>query len=104
MIYLIHFDTPYKHARHYIGFVEDIDHLIPRLCQHKQGQGARLMEVVSQSGITWQLARVFVGDRTEERRLKKSHNAPRLCPICNPRLAQPGYTVPDWSDVEEIAY
>ncbi len=79
MIYLIHFDTPYKHARHYIGYTNDLP---SRLEEHRSGHGARLIQVIQQAGITWQLARTWPGDRSTERRIKNRHNAPRLCPIC----------------------
>lgn len=106
MIYLIHFDQPYHHARHYIGFVEDLDHLMPRLMLHKQGHGARLMEVINNAGISWRLARTWQGDRTQERRLKNQKNTPRLCPICNPSAAPApvALDLPEWSDVQEIPY
>lgn len=78
-IYLIHFDIPYKHARHYLGYT---DNLVWRLHQHWIGHGARLLQVTHDAGITWRLARTWEGDRYLERRLKNQHNAPRLCPIC----------------------
>lgn len=81
-IYLIHFDKPYKHARHYMGSTSDLE---ARLEAHRNGRGSRLMEVIAQAGITWQLVRTWPGDRKTERRLKKWHNAPALCPICNPK-------------------
>ncbi len=46
-VYLIHFDIPYKHARHYLGWSHDLDQ---RLQQHQSGNGSRLIEVVSQAG------------------------------------------------------
>ena len=78
--YLIHFDTPYKHARHYIGYSDNIP---ARIEQHRKCCGARLMEVVTRAGITWQLARVWEGaDRNYERKLHRFHGANKLCPIC----------------------
>lgn len=80
-IYLIHFDTPYKHAQHYVGFAKDI---AKRLKKHQSGQGARLVQVIQLEGITWQLARIWKdGTRTEERKLKNRGSAKRYCPICN---------------------
>lgn len=81
-VYLLHFDKPYKHARHYLGFAE---HLDARLEHHRNGTGARLMQVIKDNGITWQLARTWQGkDRNFERMLKNRKYTPRLCPICNP--------------------
>ena len=89
-VYLIHFDTPYKHARHYLGSADDVE---ARLAQHRSGNGARLMEVVGKAGISWRLARTWDGGRDQERRLKRQKHGPRLCPICreaNDPLAPPG--------------
>ncbi len=79
-VYLIHFDKPYRHAQHYLGYTNDLD---ARLAAHASGNGARLMEVVANAGITWRLAQTWAGGRELERRLKRQKNSPRLCPICN---------------------
>src|SRR5262245_43305093 len=78
-IYLLHFSEPYKHAKLYVGFTED---LAARLEAHATGQGARLMEVITQAGISFQLARTWTGSREDERRIKNRKEAPRLCPVC----------------------
>jgi len=81
-IYLIHFNQPLAHARHYLGWTTNLQE---RLYAHETGNGARLMEVISERGITWRLVRTWEGGRDLERRLKAQHHNPRLCPICNPR-------------------
>ena len=63
-VYLLHFERPYKHARHYLGFAEDLER---RLELHRAGRGARLVEVVVAAGIGFQLVRTWEGDRTLER-------------------------------------
>jgi hypothetical protein len=40
------------------------------------------MLVITKAGITWQLARVWPGDRNLERRLKVQGGASRRCPLC----------------------
>lgn len=83
MVYLIHFHEPYHHAQHYMGYTNDLD---CRLRAHRNGNGARLMEVITDAGIAWTLARIWPdGDRALERLLKKQHHGPRLCPICQYR-------------------
>jgi predicted GIY-YIG superfamily endonuclease len=81
-VYLIHFNQAYHHARHYLGFSENLD---KRITDHLCGMGARLLEVITQAGIDWKLARTWPGDRELERRLKNRKEAPKLCPICNPK-------------------
>ncbi len=78
-VYLLHFAHRYRHARHYLGYAE---HLEQRLARHRAGTGARLLEVISEAGIDWRLARTWSGSRTLERRLKGWHSGVRLCPIC----------------------
>lgn len=79
IVYLIHFNEPLAHAQHYMGWTTNLK---ARLAAHAKGNGARLMEVISQKGITWRLARTWRGGRDLERRLKAQHHGPRLCPIC----------------------
>lgn len=85
-VYLLHFDQPYKHARHYTGWASD---LTARLAEHAAGRGARLTQVVKEVGLSWQLARTWPGTRATERAIKDRRNAPRLCPVCSPH-PQPG--------------
>lgn len=54
MVYLLHFNQPYQHAKHYLGSADDVER---RLAEHAKGQGARLMEVITQAGIGFTLAR-----------------------------------------------
>lgn len=85
MVYLLHFDQPYKHARHYLGSCDDLQ---ARLARHAAGNGARLVEVICQAGITWRLARTWQGGRALERQLKRWHGSKPLCPLCDPRALQ----------------
>jgi hypothetical protein len=58
------------------------------LAQHRSGNGARLMEIVTAAGIAWKVVRTWAGDRTFERSLKRRKNTPRrLCPVCRGQVA-----------------
>jgi predicted GIY-YIG superfamily endonuclease len=79
-VYLFHFDQRYEHAGHYTGWAEDLDH---RVTEHLAGRGARLIEVITQAGIGFRLARTWPGvTRARERQLKRQGGASRYCPIC----------------------
>ena len=78
-VYLLHFDRPYRHARHYLGWAADLD---SRLTEHAAGTGARLPAVVRTAGIGWTLARTWTGTRARERQLKRQGGAARRCPLC----------------------
>lgn len=59
-VYLLHFDQPYRHARHYTGWTSDLE---SRLADHRDGRGARLMSVIREAGIGFSLARTWDGTR-----------------------------------------
>jgi predicted GIY-YIG superfamily endonuclease len=82
IVYLLHFDRPYQHACHYIGWTVDLD---ARLASHAEGRGARLLAVVHAAGIGWALARTWPGGRTRERQIKRQGGASRCCPLCGVR-------------------
>lgn len=85
-IYLIHFEVPYKHARHYLGWTTDLN---ARIAAHANGSGANLMAVVHRAGIAWRVARTWKGTRGRERRLKLQGGHSRKCPACGvqPRVS-----------------
>jgi hypothetical protein len=65
--------------------------LLKRLGEHAAGRGARLVEVITQAGISFRLARVWPGvTRARERQLKRQGGASRRCPICLDQHATPG--------------
>lgn len=83
-LYLLHFDPPYEHAGHYLGWAANIER---RVAEHLAASSAAspLVRAAIAAGSVVSLARVWVGgDRTLERRLKRRHEGPRLCPLCRP--------------------
>jgi len=90
-VYLLHFDQPYKHAKHYLGSTGNLE---ARLQLHRSGNGARLMEVVSKAGIGFEVARLWRTETCEEARalehkLKQWHSGVKLCPICQHKPLDP---------------
>ena len=89
VVYLLHFDRPLCHAKHYMGSSAD---LLARLGQHASGHGARLMGVITELGITWRLSRVWQFETLKEARLAESRykrtykNSCKLCPICREKV------------------
>ena len=80
IVYLLHFDRSYRHARHYIGFTQNLEQ---RLEEHRAGRGSPLIAAAIADGIDFQLAAIWEGDRHDERRLHRQKNTrARLCPIC----------------------
>ena len=91
IIYLIHFGEAYRHARHYLGSTDD---LAERIKSHASGQGARLMQVITDAGISWAVVRTWKGGRLIERKIKNRKQAPALCPICSGEAAYKRCTKP----------
>jgi predicted GIY-YIG superfamily endonuclease len=78
-VYLIHFERKLHHAGHYLGYTQDLE---ARIRSHRLGTGAKLMKAIKQSGIPWQVVRVWDGGRDLEQALKAWKNSPRFCPVC----------------------
>lgn len=85
-VYLLHLEpglpiTGSRVARHYIGWTEgDVD---ARVATHLAGQGSPLVRAAIAAGSTVTVERTWPRvDRNFERRLKRRHEAPRLCPLC----------------------
>lgn len=85
-VYLIHFDQPLAHARHYIGWTVR-ESPLQRLRHHRRSHGARLLAVLNHLGIGYHVVRTWKRvDRAFERRLKNRKDATSLCPCCRPDL------------------
>ena len=92
--YLLHFDQPIGHSRHYLGWTVDLH---ARLDCHRSGFRDRcvLTYEASRRGIGFRLARTWVAvPIAHEKQLKRQRNGPRFCPICNPSLLLPTASVP----------
>jgi predicted GIY-YIG superfamily endonuclease len=89
-VYLLHFDRPYRHARHYCGWTADLP---ARLAAHHDGRGARLLEVIRAVGIGYRLARTWTGGRGRERQIKRQGGLSRCCPLCGVRPRRDTSTV-----------
>lgn len=82
MVYLIHFEVPFKHAQHYIGYSKDQNYEA-RIEHHRKGTGSALMKAILKAGIQWKVVRTWPNeDGNFERKLKNRKNAKCLCPIC----------------------
>ena len=84
MVYLIHFEEKFKHAQHYLGFVDGgREQLENRATTHLKNQGSKLLKAVNLAGIKWSVVRIWEeGDRNFERSLKNRKKTSSLCPVC----------------------
>jgi len=99
VIYLLHFERSYHHARHYLGYTDDLE---ARVAAHRAGHGSPLVAAAVRDGIDFCVAATWPGDRREERRLHRYRNSPRrLCPICR---AEPDPRAPATATVPPASY
>jgi hypothetical protein len=81
VVYLLHFDRPFSHAKHYTGFAGKST-FEARIAHHRNGtSGAKLMDAIYAAGIGFKVAKTEYGSRSRERQLK-ARGASRRCPIC----------------------
>jgi hypothetical protein len=83
VVYLLHFNTPHRHAKHYLGFAED-HRWVERIEEHRRGRGTKFFANLVRAGadISFTLARVWEGKtRNDERRMKQRGKG-HLCPVC----------------------
>lgn len=91
-VYILHFRTPLasgkKQSSHYVGWSR---HWQWRIRQHREGRGARIVEVAIARGIVIEVATVATvvsingvqyHGRAAERAIKRQHHAARYCPLC----------------------
>ena len=86
-VYLLHFQQPISHARHYLGVTND---LTARMLTHAGGNGAAITKELHRLGIGFTLVRAWdaPSGRVDEKLFKKQKNGPRFCPLCYPHEYQ----------------
>lgn len=85
-IYLLHFATPYAHARHYLGYAVGTGRgraYAEAQCDGRAIGAHELVMAAQGCGVELEVAAVWVGEgRSLQRELRRSHNLARHCPIC----------------------
>jgi hypothetical protein len=99
IVYVLHFDRPYAHARHYVGFTRNLDQ---RIARHRAGLSSPLMRAVRKARIGFKVARIWHGvTRRFERRVHHMQTK-LLCPLCTHRVGRRARPRP--SDFEDLEY
>lgn len=86
-LYLLHFDPPYRHARHYLGYAigtgRGRDYAKAQARGHAIG-AHELVQAAQADQVSIHVADVLVGaGRATQRAMRSSHNLARHCPICS---------------------
>jgi hypothetical protein len=83
-VYVLHFDPPFKHARHYVGWTieENADR---RISEHLDLRGSPLVAAAVRAGSAVSVVAVFPGaGKDYERYVKRRKCTTRFCHLCTP--------------------
>jgi len=97
-VYVLHFDPPFQHARHYIGFTMDTT---PdrRLKEHLTGRGSPLVYAAHKAGCKITVAKWWKsGCRNFERWLKNRADVYKWCLCCGFCTRRPA-TMATWKKI-----
>jgi hypothetical protein len=86
MVFLLHFDPPYRHARHRYVSALDRATLDRQLAAVHNGGGNGLLFAAKANGVAIEVVRSWDGGRCRAQQLRKCGSAARACPTCRPRL------------------
>jgi hypothetical protein len=82
-IYVVHFERPYRHAQHYVGWTTNLRQRFYRhTAESPLRRGSALMRAVVLAGIAFKVVATWPGTRTQERQIHRHHHANRHCPVC----------------------
>lgn len=85
-LFLLHFDPPYAHARHYLGYAIGTGRGREYARAIARGTAIgphELVQAAQWAGTVITVADVLVGEgRATQRRLRASHDLSRHCPTC----------------------
>jgi len=92
-IYLLHFERPLQHARHYCGASRRV---IARIREHRNGHGSHLTNALHEHNIPFVVTNVWQTDQpfASEHILKIQNNGPRYCPLCTTRIPTIRFATP----------
>lgn len=81
-VYLLHITPPLGHARHYVGYTDDVEPS-RRLAKHAKGQGSKMLRAAVSSGRVLSVVHHWPGaTRRFEAYLKRRADTPSWCPAC----------------------
>lgn len=80
MVYLLYYNKPIHHAKHYMGCTSNLSNRIK--CHRNGNSKAHLPMAFHKLGIGFEVSRIWDGDFALEKKLKKYKNNRRLCPFC----------------------
>lgn len=85
-LYLLHFDPPYKHARHYLGYAVGLGRGRKYASDQADGLAIGAHELVMAAqwgGCEITVADVLYGEgRDTQRRMRRNGSLSRFCPVC----------------------
>lgn len=86
-LFLLHFDPPYRHAGHYLGYAKGTGRVATYARAVAAGKVTQfphpLVEAAYAQGSVLRIVAVFHGaSRDERRRMRANGSLSRFCPVC----------------------
>jgi len=92
MVYLLHFDRPFRHMRHYVGSVASLAEL-EQLLEHPTIRArSPILAAATLAGVQFSVGRVWRGGALRADLVRDQQNHARYCDICT--CARSGVAVP----------
>lgn len=82
MVYLLHFDRPYRHARHYVGATELTETELAFALEHDVPIQQPLLLAARKDGVHFTIARVWGGGLDDAVRLREVRKHKSYCTTC----------------------
>lgn len=82
MVYLLHFDPPFRHARHAWVVIPGGRELLPGTTFAVDQVDSRMLSAAAEAGTAFVVERSVPGDRIRALQLRKRGGASRECTIC----------------------
>lgn len=82
MVFLLHFDQPFHHVRHFLTAADSIEAEPGHVAPLELIQASTTLEAAMKCGITARVARTWPGTQFTASRLRSLKNSSKLCPLC----------------------
>jgi hypothetical protein len=82
MVYLLHFDRPFKHARHFVGATKSVTTIKALLQGSATNVQSPLVDAARADGVAFVVARTWLNGYARTNDLPNRHNLGVLCPVC----------------------
>jgi len=92
MVYLLHFDRPFRHMRHYVGAAADLLALELLIANPGMHTRSSMLIAAKKAGVRFTIGRIWRGGAERADLVRSHQNHTRHCDICT--CARSGVALP----------